>query len=67
MVHIDRILDMLRNSPWQHTEEIRKEISLPDNNLNQLLHFLRELGYIEKDDERLKITSKGLKFLELPC
>ncbi len=66
MITLDRILNMLQDSKWHHVDEIQKEISMPEDKLNGVLFFLIEQGYIDQENEKLRITSRGLKFLELP-
>ncbi len=66
MIYLDKILDMLRNSHWHSIDEIKKEIPMPEDKLNEAIYFLQEQGYINRKNEKLRITSGGLKFLELP-
>jgi hypothetical protein len=62
----DRLLEMLYDSQWHSLAEIKKELSLPENILMELSRFLQEMEFIEKENNMLRIKSKGLKFLELP-
>lgn len=64
MKSLDRILELL--GKHHSFEEIKKEISLPDEKLNEALRFLHEQEFITKEHEKLRITHRGLKFLELP-
>ncbi len=66
MKSLDRILELLGNIEQHSFEEIKKEISLPDEKLNEALRFLNEYGYVSRDNHCLRITRQGLKFLELP-
>lgn len=66
MMHLDGILELLRDIRWHSIEEIKKETTIPDEKLNQILLFLQEQYLICKENEKVKITPKGLKFLELP-
>ncbi|MCZ7355788.1 MAG: hypothetical protein O8C66_07735 [Candidatus Methanoperedens sp.] len=66
MILIDRVLELLQNSQWHDIEEIKKEISAPEDTLNEILNFLQGQGYIIRENEKLRIKPKGLRFLELP-
>ncbi len=66
MIHLDRILDMLLDSHWHSIDEIKKEIPMQEDKLNEVLYFLKEQGYISRENEKLRITPRGLKFLGLP-
>ena len=65
MKEIDQVLEHLHDSNWHGIEEIRQKYML-DRNLNKKIYFLEELELISIKNEKLRITSKGLKFLELP-
>ncbi len=64
-ISIDRILELLQDMQWHSLDEIQKETALPPDKLNEALCFLQEQALIDKKDEMLKITSTGLKFLQL--
>jgi len=65
MKYLDRALELLRDSQWHSIMSIKKEISLPDEKLNTIISFLQEDGFVEKKNEKMRITSLGLRFLEL--
>jgi predicted transcriptional regulator len=65
-MYIDRILELLQDFRWHSIEEIKKETTIPDKELDQILLFLQEQFLISKEKEKLRITPKGLKFLDLP-
>ncbi len=65
MEYIDIALELLRDSHWHTLLSLEKEISLPEEKLNSILLFLKEYGFIERDNEKMRITSLGLRFLEL--
>lgn len=65
MKYLDRALELLRDSQWHSIMSIKKEISLPDEKLNTIISFLQEHGFVEKENEKMRITSLGLRFLEL--
>ncbi len=65
MKEIDRILELLQDSNWHGIEEIKQKYML-DRTLTEKIYFLEELGLISIKNEKLRITPKGLKFLELP-
>lgn len=62
---LDRITELLRDTQWHRLEEIKQEIPLPKAKLNELLIFLQELEVIEKENGNLRITGRGLRFLDL--
>jgi predicted transcriptional regulator len=64
-ISFDRILELLQDVQWHSLEEIQKETALPSEKLNVVLHFLQEQALIDRKDEKLRITSTGLKFLQL--
>jgi predicted transcriptional regulator len=64
-ISFDRILELLQDVQWHSLEEIQKEIALPSEKLNVVLHFLQEQALIDRKDEKLRITCTGLKFLQL--
>ncbi len=67
MMDIDRILELLQDFRWHSIEEIKKETAIQDKELDQILLFLHEQLLISKEKEKLRITPKGLKFLDLPA
>jgi predicted transcriptional regulator len=66
MKYIEKILEQLKDSEWHTTDEIKNKNPLTADALNKVLFFLYDMNFIDKKNEKLKITSKGLKFLELP-
>jgi DNA-binding IclR family transcriptional regulator len=62
---LDRITELLRDTQWHRLEEIKQEIPLPKAKLNELLIFLQEVEVIEKENGNLRITARGLRFLDL--
>ncbi len=65
MKYLDRVMENLQDLKWHDIEEI-KQMNVPVNKLTEVLHFLEEQGLIIREDEKLMITPKGLKFLDLP-
>lgn len=66
MENFEKILDLLRDSKQHSVEEINNMLSIPPDKLNKLLNFLQEYGFIERENETLKITDLGIRYLELP-
>ncbi len=66
MDYIETILGQLQDSEWHSVGEIRKNVSLPDDELNKLLRIMEDVAFIDKKNEELRIASLGLKLLELP-
>ncbi len=66
VVDLDQVLENLKDTRWHTIEEVKREMPLSDETLHKIIQFLHEQGFIDKDNSNLKITSKGLSFLELP-
>ncbi len=64
--YLDNILELLKDSQWHMIEEVKREIPLPKEQFDIMIDFLQEEGFIDKEVSALRITSKGLQFLELP-
>ena len=56
MKYLDKTLELLRDSQWHSIMFLEKEISLPNEKLNTILFFLQEHGFIEKENEKMRIT-----------
>lgn len=66
MYFSDKILVLLRDSKWHELDEISKEIPLSTRQIEDIVYFLQEQSLINYENLKLKITNKGLQFLELP-
>ncbi len=66
MKSLDRILELLSDFKWCSINEIKIRSSLPSDRLNEALSFLQEQSFISREDEKLRITPRGLKLLEIP-
>ena len=62
---LDNLMEFLRDSQWHSFESIKKDVSLPDEKFNKILSFLKDTGFIDKENETIRLTSLGLRFLEL--
>ncbi|VVB87557.1 Uncharacterised protein [uncultured archaeon] len=65
MKYLDKVLELLHDSQWHDIKVIRDEISMPDEKLSKVLGFLEEQAFVNKDDEKIRITNRGLKLLEI--
>jgi predicted transcriptional regulator len=65
MYFIDKILKSLTDSHWHSIEEVEKEIPVPENKFHYALDFLKEQSFVDVQENKIMITSKGLKILEL--
>jgi predicted transcriptional regulator len=63
---MDKILLLLQDSKWHEFEEINKEIPISTHQLEEIAFFLQEQSFINKEKQKVKITSNGLRFLDLP-
>jgi len=66
MQYIDKLLALLQDSKWHKLDEISKNMPVSAYQLNEIIYFLQEQSLIEYENSELKITSKGLRFLNLP-
>jgi len=66
MEHIDMVFELLRDSQWHSIESIKEDISLPEETSTKIISLLQEFGFTDKENEMVRISSLGLKFLKLP-
>jgi RIO-like serine/threonine protein kinase len=66
MYCVDKILAILIDSQWHSYDDLRERQSMPFDQLNIILDFLEEHGFISKKINVIKITPRGLKCLNLP-
>ena len=64
----DKLVELLRDSQWHRSAEIKEAVSLPEDKLNVIINFLEDEAFINRDEgkSKMKITPFGLRFLELP-
>lgn len=67
MEELDSILELIRDSQWHSIEEIQGEINLPSDKLNEVILFLKEQAFLDKQNGSIRITPAGLRLLELPA
>ncbi len=65
MESLDRILEQIWDTQWHSFDEIKKNIFLPSDKLDEMLCFLEKQEFINKKKEKIRITCRGLKFLAL--
>lgn len=65
MKNIDKILEQICDTQWHSIDEIKKNFFLPSEKLNEVLCFLEKQEFINKENEKIRITSLGQKFLAL--
>ena len=66
MKNLDTVLAYTLDAQWHAYDEVMNKTSLPSDQLNMILAFLEGQGFIERKNDMIKITSRGLKYLELP-
>ena len=66
VIYLDKILILLQDSKWHDLEEINKEIPISTHQVEEITFFLQEQSLLNREKEKVKITSKGLRFLDLP-
>ena len=61
---LDRVLELLaeRERPL---EELKAETSLSEETLNLIIDFFVACDFATRDKDRIKLTDRGRKFLEL--
>ena len=62
---LDEILEKICDTRWHSFDEIKKNIFLSSDKLNEVLCFLEKQEFINKRQEKIRITCRGLKFLGL--
>jgi len=64
----DKLVELLRDSQWHRSDEIKEAVSLPEDTLNEIINFLEDEAFITLDEgkRKMKIKPLGLRFLELP-
>ena len=63
---LDKILVLLQDSKWHKLDEINEDIPVSTLQLKEIIYFLQERSFIINEKLELKITIKGLRFLDLP-
>lgn len=66
MKHIDMVLELLKDTQWHSIESLKKEIPLKNEKLNKIISFLQEFKFTDKENEMIRISSLGFRFLKLP-
>jgi predicted methyltransferase len=62
---LDKILQHIQDTQWHNIEEIKNITEMPSDKLNTILSFLEKQSFIDMNKGKLRITSLGLKFLNL--
>jgi len=66
MKQLDEILMILQDSTWSECSEIIKGLNISKNQFLEVIHFLQNQQLVELNNDGIRITSEGIKFLELP-
>ncbi|SNQ59975.1 hypothetical protein [Candidatus Methanoperedens nitratireducens] len=66
MESLDGILEQIRDAQWHNIDEVKQNTSLSQDTLDKLFLFLQEQEFIDKKNKKLRITSFGSKYLQLP-
>ena len=62
---LDNLMEFLRDSQWHSIGSTKEKVALPDEKFNKILSFLKDTEFIDKENETIRLTSLGLRFLEL--
>ncbi|MCD4842681.1 MAG: hypothetical protein K8R08_11905 [Methanosarcinales archaeon] len=66
MKQLDEILMILQDSTWSECSEIIKGLTISKSQFLEVIHFLQNQQLVELNNDGIRITSEGIKFLELP-
>ena len=66
MKQLDEILMILQDSNWTECSEIIEGLTISKNQFQEVIHFLQNQQLVELNNDGIRITSEGIKFLELP-
>ena len=66
MKQLDEILMMLQDSSWSKCSEIIESLTISKSQFQEIIHFLQNQQLVELNNDYIRITSEGIKFLELP-
>ena len=66
MKQLDEILMILQDSTWSECSEIIEGLTISKNQFKEVIHFLQNQQLVELNNDSIRITSEGIKFLELP-
>lgn len=66
MKYLESILIMIQDSKWHKIDEINKNIPISILQLNGIISFLQEHSLLNNENMKIRITNKGLRFLDLP-
>lgn len=66
MKQLDEILMRLHVSIWSECAEILEGFNISKNQFKEIIHFLQNQQLVELNNDGIRITSEGIKFLELP-
>ena len=69
MFEIDQILVLLEDGSWHKLNEIAKQSRLQQPKLNAIVDFLEEneFVYLDKANQKARLTSPALEFLKKTC
>ncbi len=66
MKQLDEILMILQDSNWTECSEIIEGLTISKNQFQEVIHFLQNQQLVELNNDGIRITYEGKKFLELP-
>ncbi len=66
MKQLDKILMILQDSNWNNCSGIKEGLAISKIQFREAIHFLQNQQLVELYNGDIKITSKGIKFSELP-
>ena len=66
MKQLDEILKLLLDSNWSDCLLIKESLVFSNNEFHEAILFLQNQQMIELNNNNIRITPKGKKFLELP-
>jgi len=62
---VNAVLKLLSDKEWHRTEEIVEKAEINKDKTKEIAEFLNKFSFVEVRGENVRITSLGLKLLEL--
>ena len=66
MKTIDELMEMMKNGEWHTLDELGATLQIKEDLLVSVIHILKEFGFIEIDDKRVRLNPSGRELLKLP-
>lgn len=66
MLEIDLVINVLKNGEWHESDKISEKCKLPEVNIENILKFLEEYGFIKSNGNgrKIRVSTSLQRFLE---